>query len=170
MSDEHDALYINDRELHRRVARHLGWDAFRRALADAQSRGFPQKSRLFCGWYWPKVAEWFDEDQGLFSPPAPSVEPEPSVDRMFREGVVYFFRAGDFIKIGFSRDWRARLRTMQTGSPHPIIHLWSMPGSHATEGEMHSRFAHLRANGEWFEAAPDLLTYIDGLRKAAGSP
>ena len=73
---------------------------------------------------------------------------------------VYFVRAGDFIKIGWARDVDARVDALQVASPVELRLLGTVEGSYDVERLMHSRFAHLRARGEWFRAEPDLLAYI----------
>lgn len=64
--------------------------------------------------------------------------------------LVYFARAGGKVKIGTSRDVPARLRSLQTGCPHPIELLHVEVGDEAREQVWHDRFKHLRAQGEWF--------------------
>ena len=78
--------------------------------------------------------------------------------------VVYFVRAGDFIKIGFSKKWRGRLSHLQTGSPLPLELLHAEPGDVAKEQALHRHFKHLHSQGEWFRAAADLLNYIEKLK------
>lgn len=55
------------------------------------------------------------------------------------------------VKIGFTASHpRQRLRTLQTGSPAPLV-LWAFtPGSEALEGAFHETFAELQSHGEWF--------------------
>jgi hypothetical protein len=73
---------------------------------------------------------------------------------------VYFVRQGDYIKIGVSIDVPARVRGLQTSSPTPLELLAVLPGKEPEEKSLHVRFSHLRASGEWFRAAPELLDYI----------
>lgn len=77
-------------------------------------------------------------------------------------GEVYFMRFGDRVKIGFTTNLRKRLQ----GVPNDEL-LASMPGSHHTETKTHQQFAHLRIVGEWFSMGPDLMEFIEGLKKAA---
>ena len=77
-------------------------------------------------------------------------------------GKVYFMRFGDRIKIGFTTNLHKRLQHV----PNDEL-LASMPGSRHTETKMHKQFAHLRIVGEWFSMGPDLLEFIEGLKKAA---
>src|SRR5690242_15358709 len=62
------------------------------------------------------------------------------------QGLVYFIRHGDRIKIG----WTSNLKQRMANLPHDEI-LGTVPGTMADEKRCHHAFAHLRANGrEWF--------------------
>lgn len=80
--------------------------------------------------------------------------------------VTYFVRAGDAIKIGSANDFKSRLRALQTAREAPLEVLAVVPSSAADEFQTHQRFAHLRLKGEWFKAAPELLSFIEGLKGA----
>jgi hypothetical protein len=60
---EEPSLYCDDRELHRRVAPHLGWDKFKAALraCEAKDPTFPRVSPLWRGRYFPAVRIWLDQ-------------------------------------------------------------------------------------------------------------
>jgi hypothetical protein len=58
-------LYVNEIELHRRVAPHLGKDRFRAAVRACERRGFPPVNPLWRGRYWPAVKRWLDDENGL---------------------------------------------------------------------------------------------------------
>lgn len=73
---------------------------------------------------------------------------------------VYFARAGDRIKIGWSRRVGARIAQLQTGSPEPVTLAATTTGGRAQERKLHERFAHLRVAGEWFQAGQELLDHI----------
>ena len=79
-------------------------------------------------------------------------------------GVVYYVRFGDRIKIGTSTDLAQRL----IGIPHDEV-LATEPGGPKVERSRHEQFAHLRITGEWFSAAPDLMKHIRSLRKAVNA-
>ena len=80
------------------------------------------------------------------------------------QDVVYFLKAGPFIKIGKATYSPAlRVRELQTGCPYPIEVLNFVPGDIAMERKFHKRFAHCRAHGEWFHASASLLSFIDAL-------
>lgn len=65
-------------------------------------------------------------------------------------GFVYFAFAGEFIKIGWSKDPHARADHLQTGSPLPITIPFAIRGDRTDEKHLHEVFAHLRVQGEWF--------------------
>lgn len=62
---ERAALYIDDRELRRRIAPHLGWERFTAAIRELERRGFPTVNALWRGRYWPAVSAWLDSDEGM---------------------------------------------------------------------------------------------------------
>lgn len=75
--------------------------------------------------------------------------------------VVYYLRFSDRIKIGTTRNLKARL----VGIPHDEV-LATEPGDRTLEQERHRQFAHLRLTrrGEWFRAGPDLIDHTKALR------
>lgn len=75
-------------------------------------------------------------------------------------GCVYFIRAHDFVKIGFTVDVSKRIGGIQTGCPYPIELLFSVPGTVQTEREFHHRFRNQRQNGEWFKIEGALADFI----------
>lgn len=94
-------------------------------------------------------------------PPAPVSAAKPEAERPFGP-VVYFFRAGEFIKIGKATGSpENRVASLRTGCPFPIEVLGFIPGDLGVEAAWHRRFGHLRAHGEWFHAAPDLCGQIE---------
>ena len=78
-----------------------------------------------------------------------------------RTNVVYFVKAGGFIKIGFtSKPVSARINEFKTGCPFPTEILGTIEGGMQVERALHKRFAHLRSSGEWFIESDELLSYI----------
>lgn len=69
---------------------------------------------------------------------------------------VYFIRAGNFIKIGKADNPQKRLQQLQTGSPLKMELVSVIPGGEKEEKKMHAKYAHLRANGEWFHYSPEM--------------
>lgn len=76
-------------------------------------------------------------------------------------GVIYFASSGDYVKIGFSRSLKKRIKKYSTENPLPITLLHSEPGTYETEKLTHKRFWHLRAHHEWFRMTQELLDYIE---------
>lgn len=76
--------------------------------------------------------------------------------------MIYFIRAGQdgLIKIGCAINPEKRRKELQTGSSAPLSLLNSWEGGRKLEGRIHQRFAHLRADGEWFRPGDDLLAFI----------
>lgn len=82
--------------------------------------------------------------------------------------IVYFVRCecqNGFIKIGLARDLATRLSSIQTTSPYPLTVLATMPGGRLDEQRLHEQFAADWVRGEWFNASPALLAFIDGIPK-----
>lgn len=76
-------------------------------------------------------------------------------------GAIYFAASGDYVKIGFSRSLKTRIKKYSTENPLPITLLHSEPGTYETEKLTHKRFAHLRVHHEWFRMTQELLDYIE---------
>lgn len=80
-----------------------------------------------------------------------------------RNEVVYFLKAGQFVKIGYTNNLTKRLDQLKTGCPYPLVVAATIPGDYETEHKLHRQFAHLRHNGEWFLCTGALAEYIGGL-------
>jgi hypothetical protein len=74
--------------------------------------------------------------------------------------VVYFLRAGDAIKIGYTTNLAARQRSLETASAVPLELLASIPANRSEEARLHQEWSHLHIRGEWFRADEELLHYI----------
>jgi hypothetical protein len=81
--------------------------------------------------------------------------------------VVYFIRAGDAIKIGYTTNLAARKRALETASAVPLELLASVPGDRSEEARLHREWWHLHIQGEWFRADEELLRYA---RELDGGP
>lgn len=80
---------------------------------------------------------------------------------------VYFLKAGSFLKIGKCTGHPvARVTNLQTGCPYPIEIVAYIPGGLLLERELHARFSHHHAYGEWFRLADDLEFYVNSLEPA----
>lgn len=64
--------------------------------------------------------------------------------------MIYLIRSGQYVKIGISECPRKRIASIQTSNPEPIELLATAPGGRELEARLHSRFANLRHNREWF--------------------
>ena len=77
-----------------------------------------------------------------------------------RPSFIYFVCSGEFVKIGWSENWRARLANMQTSNPDPIKVLLILARPKSFEAELHERFAAHAHRGEWFKTHPDIVSFI----------
>ena len=73
---------------------------------------------------------------------------------------VYFARSGMWVKIGFTSNWRDRLRVLETACPEGITQLVVIRADRSLEGVLHDKFAHLRRHGEWFASDPELDAFL----------
>lgn len=77
------------------------------------------------------------------------------------KGYVYFFRAGNTVKIGFSNSLYERNRSLQTACPEKAFMAHVVKGSMSLERSFHKRFAEYRLKGEWFELRGRLAKYLE---------
>lgn len=77
---------------------------------------------------------------------------------------VYFMRRERLIKIGTTYHLKQRAQTLNAAV------LAKMPGSYAEEARLHNQFKALRRVGEWFEPGPELLDFVNDLRRKEGIP
>jgi hypothetical protein len=77
-------------------------------------------------------------------------------------GFVYFLQSGPDgpIKIGWSQDVTRRIEELQTANARRLVLLGTMPGRMEDEAALHTRFAHLRMEGEWFQDAVEIHSYL----------
>ena len=87
------------------------------------------------------------------------------------DGVIYFVRCGDAIKIGFTAQRvEARMDELQTGAPAPLELLGTYPGTRSQEAAVHSKFGKIRSHGEWFTCSDMLLDFIGLKCKSVDTP
>ena len=80
-------------------------------------------------------------------------------------GLVYYLRIGDLIKIGYTTNLYLR---MEKYPPNAEL-LATEYGDRKLERERHSRFSiHLRRGREWFDPAPELMKWIEGVGNVGG--
>jgi hypothetical protein len=92
-----------------------------------------------------------------------------------QSGYVYFLRAGDTIKIGFSQKPFARWSELSTGISGRMTAFVAVTGTTLDERILHKRFADFRLRGEWFEASEPVLEAMgkaasQGIRASHRSP
>lgn len=75
---------------------------------------------------------------------------------------VYVLHCADVYKIGRGRNAALRVRQIQTNTPFPVEHLFTIATSNAValERELHQRFAERRVRGEWFALITDDIEYL----------
>ncbi len=97
--------------------------------------------------------------------------PSPRAPRRHDGSFVYFilFGSNARVKIGTSRNPRARLADLSTGAPGKVRIYYVTPGDRGLEADLHQRFARYRINGEWFIYAQEIRDWIkaDEARRVA---
>ena len=97
----------------------------------------------------------------------PSKGPAPS--KRSPRGSIYLIRAGERIKIGFTRNVKRRLSQLQTFYCEPLVVLAAVPGTMLMERELHYDFRDLRVANEWFRADMRLVNFAVRLNAAGQS-
>lgn len=132
-----------------------GWGAF---LADL---GIDQDVALDVMRY----ARFVDENPNWESPSIPSKRSAGQAEsEVPLDAGVYFVQSagGGPIKIGVSKNVRARIRSLQTSSPTPLVLLGVVAGSRDTEAALHHRLHASRIRGEWFADSDEVRRAIAG--------
>lgn len=82
-----------------------------------------------------------------------------------KKGYVYFIYcdSDESIKIGFSKNPKTRLKSLQTANPSSLILLKYVPGNMEDEWKIQDKFKHLLVNGEWYKATRELTSFIQDL-------
>lgn len=88
---------------------------------------------------------------------------------LFRAMNIYVIGARRYIKIGISRDVKARLSTIQTGCPYPlhVYQSWATSRAREIERKAHSLLHGYRTKGEWFDLPHRAATLIVGMLVSA---
>jgi Meiotically Up-regulated Gene 113 (MUG113) protein len=83
---------------------------------------------------------------------------------------VYFIRrpSDGRIKIGYTNNVRNRLNDLRGQHGERLEILAREPGGKSRESVLHNQFSEHRRRGEWFDAAPELLAYVDELNCSNG--
>lgn len=82
---------------------------------------------------------------------------------MAKIGNIYFLESAGFIKIGFAKDVRARLRGLSTSMPKPGTLIAAVPGSKKFESALHAAASAYHQRGEWFRDCDELRSLIDSV-------
>lgn len=82
-----------------------------------------------------------------------------------KRGFIYFVTDGDFIKIGWSKNWKKRVAILQVSNPKPLSVLGVCTGTPLAENWLHQCFESYRINGEWHRNHPDILGYIAEMKR-----
>lgn len=76
-------------------------------------------------------------------------------------GSIYAVRAGDFVKIGFTKgDVYERIAKLQTGCPLTLQLIATGPGGRFMERGIHQLLKNYKAHGEWFHMHPLVVESI----------
>lgn len=86
-------------------------------------------------------------------------------------GFVYFIQRGEAgpIKIGQSKNPKARLASLQTASDQPLRFVAIATGDKQSERELHAKFASARLTGEWFSPTEELIEHARAIGWVPGS-
>lgn len=93
----------------------------------------------------------------------------PMKGKAERRGFVYFMRAGEAVKIGYSSDPLGRAHSIQTGSAIEITEIVAVRGTKDDERTLHRRWKAYRLHGEWFRADPAVLALMERYRQRAAA-
>jgi hypothetical protein len=74
--------------------------------------------------------------------------------------IVYFALKGRYIKIGYTTNPRSRIASLQTATHGRVFFYYMTPGGRTLERELHEKFKHLRAKGEWFLYGKEIKDWI----------
>lgn len=70
--------------------------------------------------------------------------------------MIYVVSQGEsaIVKIGRGGNPKKRVAELQTGSPAPLLLLWTCDGDEKLESHLHAVFGEYRVRGEWFDLTP----------------
>lgn len=80
--------------------------------------------------------------------------------------MLYFVRAGEYVKIGVADNVFSRMRALQTGCPMRLECVLLLQGSYDLEMELHDRFRQVHHRGEWFVWTEDVATFVKDSRES----
>lgn len=86
--------------------------------------------------------------------------------RTLMDDICYFIGSKNGpVKIGWTRDVKKRLRTLQTAHPFKLEILATTAGGEIAEARYHAKFADYRLEGEWFTPCQGIRAEIRRLNK-----
>ncbi|MBP2495028.1 hypothetical protein ABID82_004987 [Methylobacterium sp. PvP062] len=77
------------------------------------------------------------------------------------QGVIYFMRLGDHVKIGFTLDLEKRIFSLKTGSPVLGQLVGILKGTREIDRFVRWLFRASHFRGDWFHPTPELLAFIE---------
>jgi hypothetical protein len=80
---------------------------------------------------------------------------------------VYFVRSGNHVKVGRAINPVDRVRRLQTSHPSKLSLIAAVPAHSSLEAAIHTRFARLRSEGEWFVLDDEFMAFIQKIRDGA---
>lgn len=75
--------------------------------------------------------------------------------------MIYFVRAGSYVKIGYAIDPRKRIPELAVGNPVDLVVLGVMPGEASDERILHRKFSEHRVRGEWFYLRSEIARFVE---------
>ncbi len=114
-----------------------------------------------CGSIWVRV--YFRHEEGVYA----KIYRIQQECELVADGYTYFIEAAEAnrVKIGFSKDPKARLKQLSSACPYPLKLIAAIPGPKSLEREYHRHFSTYRVQGEWFEMKGALVEYVNQLRE-----
>lgn len=78
-------------------------------------------------------------------------------------GHIYFVQviSSGNIKIGYSKNIKSRLSTIQISIPEKVKLLGFISGDMSKEKELHRLFKYYHVRGEWFQCNPCIIDYVN---------
>lgn len=108
-----------------------------------------------------------ERQEARYAAAAAAEPPPPGTYGDAPDGVVYYARRGEYVKIGTTTKLRNRMRDLM---PDEVLAV--EPGSYKLEGELHKRFAssRLHPSCEYFSLNDELQAHIRQVLERAGPP
>lgn len=82
------------------------------------------------------------------------------------KGFVYFVQEGKSgsIKIGFAKNVKTRIKSLQTGNSRDLRLLCAIEGDPSLEKSLHKKFSQFLERGEWFKPAVEIFEFVEASR------